>query len=428
MHSKRFSVIGCGKLGLCLAACLGRITKKVLCCDNNDELIKHVQQGVSPFSEPGLKEQLELVELEFTSDFKYIINETDITFIVLPTPSLDNGAFDYSIIESICTSLASAMMTKNGHHTLSLVSTVSPGTCCKLISTIENISGLKCEKDFSFCYNPSFIALGSVINNLTMPDFILLGGDKKGLDILGDFYTCFIKNHSPIHKMSIQSAEITKIALNAFITTKMTFANFLGRLCAKVEGADVDAITNALGSDSRIGAKYLHAALPFAGPCFPRDNKAFCHFASLSGLEAYISRAVDLLNKEQCYYIEEYVLKHVVKDSCVGILGVSYKPDTGVLDGSPAIKLVDRLKKESVNCRLYDPLVSKCGNYSDLIIDDIMSFLNVCDVLVLMHSSGKVVDDLNSAINSHNKQHVLIDCWRTQRFQGKKLRVISLFE
>ena len=221
---------------------------------------------------------------------------------------------------------------------------------------LEKYSGKKCGNDFGLCYNPEFIALGKVIYDLLNPDFVLIGeSDSKSGDFLENFYKNLCENNPPIKRMSIINAEIAKIALNVYVTTKISYANMLAELCEKFPGGDVDAITDALGCDSRIGHKYLKGALGFAGPCFPRDARAFLYTAKKTGLSFPLPVAVDAINKRQVARLSEKVLSLLPKGKKIGILGLSYKPDTNVIEESQGLEIARALSEEEIKVVVYDP-------------------------------------------------------------------------
>jgi len=420
------SVVGCGKLGLCLAVCLSDTVDRVVCMDNNISTLKKIEKNISPFYEPGLTEKLHTSNLVVTES-PDVASRADIIFIVVPTPSTSSGSFDYTIAEGACTALGRCISKDIATRPIfCLVSTVSPGSCQKIIESIEASSGCQFGKDFGFCYNPAFIALGSVIENFMHPDFVLLGGDPISLPILQEFYGRFL-GEVKITSMSIESAEITKISLNAYVTLKISFANFLGQVCSKIKESNVDDITEALGYDSRIGPKYTKASLPFAGPCFPRDTKAFINFAELNDSDARITSACDDINDCHMDFVIRSVIDRTESGSSVGILGVSYKPNTSGLDESPSIKLAARLKSAGIGCCFYDPIVYNHGDLSEVdfpFVTDIRHMAR-CDVLVLMHPSGLVVDHLMSS--SVKGPRILIDCWRTHNIDIEGIVVVSLF-
>lgn len=350
------SVVGLGKLGLPLAAAIASRGMSVIGYDNDPSKIRAIYQNNLP-SEPFLEEFIHKYRdrLEFVQDLEKI-RKSFLTFVVVPTPSLANGDFSLRYAEAALKRLGNFLRSKNNFHMICLVSTVLPGSMEKLSGVLEAGSGKKCGKDFGFCYNPAFIALGNVIHNFLQPDFVLIGeSDKKSGDYLEVFYERFCAKPAPIHRMNFVNAELAKISVNTFITMKISFGNMLARMAERIPGAHADIITEAIGSDSRIGRPYLKGALGYGGPCFPRDNKAFSYVARRIGLKAYASEATDKVNRLQSDLLARFVLSQAAPNDTVCILGLSYKPDTDVIEESQGIALAKILLKHKRRLILYDP-------------------------------------------------------------------------
>src|SRR5262249_16419800 len=213
-----------------------------------------------------------------------------------------------------------------------------------LIPILEKYSGKRCGEDFGFCYSPEFVALGSVIRDFLNPDFLLVGEfDGRAGAHLEDSYRVITANNAPVARMSLENAELAKISVNAFVTTKITFANMLADICARVPGGNVDVVSNAIGLDSRIGRKYLTGALGYGGPCFPRDNVALAFFANAVGATADLPEATDRINRSLADRMTSYVEAHATPGSTVAVLGLSYKPASHIVEESQAISLVKAL-------------------------------------------------------------------------------------
>ena len=362
MKQLKLSVIGLGKLGICTAVCPAYRGYKVLGLDINQKTVDLVSQGKAPVVEPRLQDLMDKTKdrLKTTMDYKKIIDNSDITFLIVPTPSKPSGHFSDKLLKNALVPLSKHLKGKNGYHLFVITSTVSPETIeKKLIPLIEKYSGKKLNKDFGVCYNPEFIALGNVIKDTLNPDMVLIGeSDKKAGNILEKVYRKMCQNKPYIARMSIISAEITKISLNAYITMKISYANVLGNLCERIPGTEVDKISEALGADKRIAPYYLKAGLAYGGPCFPRDGRAFVAFAKKYNYDAKLVKATDAINKLQIELITEKV-QNIFKNSksnTVSILGLSYKPDTPVIEESPAIFLIKELLKKKAKITVYDSL------------------------------------------------------------------------
>lgn len=363
MHN--ISVVGLGKLGLCAAACFTSKGFKVIGVDVDAEKINKINKGVSPIEETGLQEIIKKARgsLKATADYKYALSNSDVTFIVVATPSLADGSFSNEYLEKALYKIGESLKNKKGYHLVVVTSTVMPQTVETVVRFIlEKTSGKACGRDFGVAYNPEFIALGSVLHDFLNPDFILIGEmNKKDGDILENIYKKTCENNPRFARMSPLNAEITKIALNCYITTKITFANSLAPLCEKVKGADAAVITQALGLDSRIGSKYIKPGLGYGGPCFPRDNVAFSAFARRLETKAKLAEMVDEVNREQIQRVVgriNDILSKVRKNKGrirIAILGLSYKPNTPIVEDSQALSIAQVLTAEGYNVRVYDP-------------------------------------------------------------------------
>ena len=354
------SVFGIGKLGLPIIACLGSHGYRVIGYDVNPAAVKALNEKSPIIYEPGLKELLqETKDVSATDDYEYAVANSDVTFIVVLTPSLPDGSFSTQYAESAAEQIATGIKKKDTYHLVVLTSTVLPGSTEGRIKTIlEETSGKKCGADFGLCYSPEFIALGTVIRDFLNPDVILIGEhDKKSGDLLSEIYNNVCENDPPIVRMSIPSAELAKISLNAFVTMKISFANTIAELCEHIPNGDSEAISKMLGFDSRIGRKYLSGALAYGGPCFPRDNKAFAFFARQIGCEARLAEATDTENRHQNERILSVVSQKIgdVRGKKIAILGLTYKPDTDVVEESAAVKIADALTQQGAEPAIYDP-------------------------------------------------------------------------
>lgn len=417
---KKISVIGLGKLGACSAACFSYKGFEVIGVDINKNFVDSINQGKAPVKEPNLQDLITKSEgrLKATQDYEEAIKNSDITFLIVPTPSKPDGHFSDKYLQDALIHLGKAYQKYDKHHNFVITSTVSPGTTDKiLIPLIERESGKKINKDFSICYNPEFIALGSVIRDFLNPDMLLLGASN--LDAgkeLEEIYSKVCDNKPYMAHMSNVSAEITKISLNSYVTMKISFANTLANLCEKIPGSNVDDITKALGADKRISPYYLKGGISFGGPCFPRDNRAFASFASDFGLDAYLAKTTDTVNQFQITHLNDLVISNLPKEGnqTVSILGLSYKPNTPVIEESPAIKLIEELLKKDLEIIVYDPLA--VDNTRALFGENIMYASSVKDCLV--NSSVCIITTLEKEfleINESmivNKPMTFIDCWR----------------
>ncbi len=413
------SVVGLGKLGgPFLATCAAR-GFNVIGIDVKNQFVKLINQGKAPVDEPGLEQLVakNRRKIKATSDYSEAVNNSDITFIIVPTPSTKNGAFSNVYVVSAISKIGKVLAKKDKCHLIVVTSTIMPKSMDdEIIPALENASGKKLNRDFGICYNPEFIALGSVIDNLLSPDFVLIGeSDKNSGKILETFYRKFCVNEPPIIRMNFVNAEIAKIALNSYITTKISFANTLAQICERVPGGNVDDVTNALGIDSRIGKKYLKGALPYGGPCFPRDNRAFSSFAKQMGARAPLAKATDLVNENMIEQVVKKIEKFASNKNCkIAILGLAYKPDTDVADESAGVKIANLLSQKKANVFVWDPkamvrsqdLMSKKVFFAKSIQECIAK----ADVIIIT-TPWREFKKLDPNDLRHKKP-VLLDCWR----------------
>ena len=393
---KNISVIGLGKLGLCFASVLQSKGFNVFGYEISKELILNIKKNISPFAEKKLQDLMTHNKpITLCDSEEQCIEKTDLTVLVLPTPSLESGEFSNEFLITALEKCAKALMKKNTYHLFSIISTVSPqSTNNVLIPLIEKVSKKKCGLDFGVCYNPSFIALGSVIKNITQPDFVLLGeSDERAGEQLLLIYTQLISSSIPIQRMSIISAEITKIALNAYVTMKISFANFIKLISNHYSEADAGKITQALGSDRRIGHAFLRPGTPYGGPCFPRDNRCFAKFVDNIGLESSLALATDKINN----LTKESLIQNIISQlnnkspNRVVVYGIAYKKDTTVCEESFALDLLNSLSKLSTfSIAVFDEMIQKDNLIKEINLKNVhilseLSELKDTDCLILCH-------------------------------------------
>jgi UDPglucose 6-dehydrogenase len=357
------SVVGLGKLGACLAAALAMRGKTVVGVDVRPEVVQSLEDVTPPQFEPGLREALAAAQsrLSATVDLDAAVRATDVTFVVVPTPSEDGGAFSLELVKRAFEALGRSLSKKDEWHLVVLMSTVLPGmTRHALVPILEQFSGKRCGPDFGICYSPAFIALGSVIRDFLNPDLVLVGeSDARAGTTLETLYGEVLENGAPCRRMSLENAELAKIGVNTFVTTKIAFANMLADLCERVPGGDVDVVTGALGLDRRIGRSYLTGGLGYGGPCFPRDNQALSFVARALGTSAPLAEATDRSNQLLPERIVARLGDVTGRAGSVAVLGLAYKPATHVTDGSQGLLLAETLSDAGARVRAYDPLAGE---------------------------------------------------------------------
>jgi UDPglucose 6-dehydrogenase len=425
MNMDKISLVGLGKLGICLAACYAHRGVPVLGVDIERSIVDSVNAGKAPWFEPGLDEYLQsdckAGVLEATTDIRRAIQETDLTIILVATPSNPDGSFSNRFIEKVLSDLADEMNngTRKLLHSFVISSTVMPGSIEKsFIPLLEKKLGPVNER-FTICYDPDFVALGNVIQNFLHPDFILIGESCKGAgEELHFLHAKLCCDNPPVHRMSLVSAEIAKVVLNAYITTKISFANSVSQLCEKIPGADVDAITKAVGTDKRIGSKYFTGGTAFGGTCFPRDVHAYISLAENVGVQSLLVRSAKTVNEQQNSWLIYTVMKVCEKyGGMVGILGASFVPNTPVVTESPSIILAQHLVKLNNHLAIvsmYDPVALDSAKNvlgsNVQYMSSVSDLVNNADILVIMHR------DLlyKGAVEYRALPNVkaIVDCWR----------------
>jgi UDPglucose 6-dehydrogenase len=416
------SVIGLGKLGAPMAACFAASGFRVHAVDVDAKKVEAVKRGDAPVYEPQLQELLGKNEgrLKASSDIHAAVLGSDATFIVVATPSEADGSFSLRYALPSCESIGRALAEKNGFHLVVMTSTVMPGsTGGPLREALEKASGKVCGVDFGLCYSPEFIALGTVIRDFYNPDFLLIGeSDAKSGDILADIYRRNCKNSPGYARMNWINAEITKLAVNTYITTKISYANMLARLCEKLPGADANVVTDALGLDTRIGSKYLKGAVSYGGPCFPRDNRALAALAANVGASSGLAEATDIFNRAQVKSLADLAKSHYSGTGAIGILGLTYKPDTDVVIESFGLLLAQALSDANVPVIVYDPSAdaeTALKNSSNVKVaksaKECISQSSVVLLATPWREFRELPEDAWKGV-SNASPLVLIDCWR----------------
>jgi UDPglucose 6-dehydrogenase len=353
------SIIGLGKLGAPMAAALAARGMRVIGMDADAAKVEALQQGRPPVFEPGLAETMQSARGRLTATLcvEDAVRDSEITFIVVATPADPDGAFSLRYVLQVCEAIGRALAAKRDFHVVVLTSTVMPGaTGGAVCQALEQASGKRAGVDFGLCYNPEFIALGSVIRDFLNPDFLLIGeSDERSGALLESLYRGVCENQPAFARMNFVNAEISKLSVNTYVTTKISFANMLARLCEKIPGASVDVVTGAIGLDSRIGGKYLKGAISYGGPCFPRDNVAMIALADRLRAPADLPRATHNFNRAQIHGLAELVSQHLGAGEAAGILGLTYKPNTDVTEEAAGLLLARELAARGLRVMAYDP-------------------------------------------------------------------------
>lgn len=409
------SFVGLGKLGLPLATNFAKSGKKVLAIDLNDVLLETLKRGDSPWVETDLQNNITEATDNITYTNSYAeVAESEYSIILVNTPSKSkDGSFSNEYIISSLTSICEVLK-RNGKssHNFILSSTVMPGSIKnEFIPLINNILGWELDNQYTFSYVPDFVAIGNVIQHFHKPDFLLIGSStQESAHMVHKLYSCMLTTISPTSFLTLAEAELAKVSLNAYITTKISFANYLGVLAEKLDPEiNVDNITSAIGQDKRIGTKYFKAGAPYGGTCFPRDTWAFMQVSSLVGLVANQMSANESINNLTLQSIKEKVLNTGSKN--VGLVGLGFKPGTAVTTEGVAEKLIKEFS-DDYTFYVYDAINDAYNNLSQAKVaftpvEDIDELNEEVDTVVLCNGDSVYnVDDIDNTIN-------IIDPWRT---------------
>jgi UDPglucose 6-dehydrogenase len=356
----QLAVIGLGKLGCPMAALFAAAGHDVVGADLSEKVVAAVNEGRAPVDETGLADLMTeaSARLRATTSVEEAAEEAEVAFCIVPTPSLADDSFDTSGAESAFEAIGRGFARKDrGRRVAVLTSTVLPGaTESRVKPALERGSGMTLGADLGLCYSPEFIALGSVLENMRHPDMVLMGSSQSWAAERAAHVIKTVADESvPVALMSIVEAEMTKISVNGFITTKISYANMIAEICERLPRADAAVVTAAVGLDSRIGQKYLRPGAPYGGPCFPRDNAAFRALASSLGVEADIAVATDRINRRQTRALVGRIIDQAGKIVKVAILGLTYKAFTSVAEEAFGVSLAQELLSEGLSVSAYDP-------------------------------------------------------------------------
>jgi UDPglucose 6-dehydrogenase len=419
--ARRVSVIGLGKLGASMAAAIASKGHDVIGVDVNHAAVDAVNDGRTPVQETGLGDLIAANRdrLRATCSHAEAILGSDITYVIVPTPSDERGAFSLQYAAYAFREIGRALARKSGYHTVVLTSTVLPGASrYGLVPVLEAASGKRCGADFGYCYSPEFVALGSVIRDFLHPDFVLIGEcDRRAGEQVEGVYRDIIGPDVRVARMSLENAELAKISVNAYVTTKITFANMLAEICHQLPGGDVDVVSNAIGLDSRIGRKYLTGGLGYGGPCFPRDNVALAFLASALDAPADLPQTTDRLNRAVADRMVRMVSAHASPQATVAVLGLAYKPNSHVVEESQAIQIVRTLVDRHYRVVAFDPLAIQPANQElggrALVFDSIDACLQDAEVVLIATPDPAFADITAARLTRDGTRHVtVIDFWR----------------
>ncbi len=351
------AVIGTGYVGLVSGACFAEFGVDVTCVDVDYAKIEKLNAGVIPIYEPGLdavvKKNAEAGRLHFTTDIKSAVQKSLVIFLAVGTPPKADGSPDMSFYRQAALDVAEAM---NGYKVLVTKSTVPVGTGKWLRDFVS--ANISVETEFGVASNPEFLREGAAITDFMRPDRVVIGSNEaRAIEIMKELYRPLFLIETPIVITSLESAELIKYAANAFLATKITFINEIANLCDAI-GCDVHDVARGMGMDNRIGRKFLHPGPGYGGSCFPKDTRALTTVADSFGVETRIVDAVIEANDRQRDAMIPKIegLVGDLKGKRIGMLGLSFKPETDDMRESPAIEIINTLIQKGAIVRVYDPV------------------------------------------------------------------------
>lgn len=343
--NKNLSIIGIGKLGLCFGLNLSKVGWKVVGMDVDEDYIKKLKTNTFNSPEDGVNEYLKNYKLDYTSDIKQAL-ENNIIFIVVPTPSTDDFKYDHKYIENVVEAIIKEGPSRD-RKDLIINCTTFPKYCDDLQDRLKNYN-------YYVSYNPEFIAQGTIIRDQLYCDNVLIGeADNYAGELIVKIYKSFVKSNPIYNRMSRTEAEITKLSVNCFLTTKISFANMVGDIASRCD-ADPNVVLEAVGTDSRIGNKYIRPGFGFGGPCFPRDNRALAKLGDEVGVEALIAKATDKMNELHLHYQIEDFVKNNSTETEVDIDYVTYKKESISIEESQQLKFAIELQKRGYKINIKD--------------------------------------------------------------------------
>ena len=351
------AVVGTGYVGLVTGACFAEFGVEVTCVDVDQKKIDGLNQGLIPIYEPGLDKIVEKNtkdgRLHFTTDIKSAVEQALVVFLAVGTPPKEDGSPDMSFYQSAAKDIAEAM---NGYKVLVTKSTVPVGTGKWLKQFVSE--NLKNKTNFGVASNPEFLREGAAIEDFMRPDRVVIGSNEEdAIAIMKDLYRPLYLIETPIVITSLEAAELIKYAANAFLATKITFINEVANLCDAI-GCDVHDVARGIGMDNRIGKKFLHPGPGYGGSCFPKDTRALTTVADSYGVETLIVDAVVEANKKQRMAMIPKIEKLLgeFKGKQIGVLGLSFKPETDDMRESPATDIIKELISRGAKVKAFDPV------------------------------------------------------------------------
>lgn len=354
-------VVGTGYVGLVTGACLADVGLEVVCVDVDVKKIENLKNGILPIYEPGLENIVEKnfkkERLQFSTDLPSAIKGAEVAFIAVGTPPGEDGSADLKYVLAVATEIGENM---NDYGVVVTKSTVPVGTAQKVRKAVKEAQAKRgVDIPFDVASNPEFLKEGAAIQDFMKPDRIVIGVDSdRAKEIMGKLYNPFTLNGHPVLFMDIPSAEMTKYAANAMLATKISFMNDIANLC-EIMGANVNMVRKGIGSDPRIGNKFIYAGIGYGGSCFPKDVKALIKTAQENNYRMRILESVEHVNEDQKEVLFDKVMKHFngdIKGKTFSIWGLSFKPNTDDMREAPSLVLIEKLLNAGARVKAFDPV------------------------------------------------------------------------
>lgn len=401
---------GAGRLGLPLAAWSAHKGHEVIVADINTEEVDRINEGHTGRYEPQVDElvaqALQENSLYATTDIASAVAQSELICIIVPTPSLTGGGFSNEYVLDACQAIGEGLQDNDRPYpVVEISSTVMPGsTMGPIRTTLENSSSRVTGTDFGLVYSPEFIRQGSIVHDFANPDMVLMGvSDARSADVVWEYYESVVENGAPFHVMSVVSAEIAKLSLNATVVAKMAMANTIAALCHDTSGADAYDVLKVIGEDSRIGHKFFGAGTWPGGPCFPRDTWALRLALEEAAVPTLMVEGAGRQSAEMSLWLARHITGLAGGKKAVGILGLAYKPGVDIIEESQGMELARRLEKRHVPVYTHDPVVRDPRSTRQR---DLRCLVHWSNILVLMTCwpeyralldmdlSGKIVLDM----------------------------------
>ena len=337
-ETMKIGVIGVGRLGICFALLLDRAGHDVMASDIRTNYVAALNRGEIHTQEPGVADLLSSKKkIQFTTDTRAVIQHSDVIYVMVATPSAADGSYDISAVDRVVEDVAECEFDISGK-ILVIGCTTNPGDCQRVQDRLRG-------QRISVLYNPEFIAQGSIIRDLQQADMVLIGGENPAVISAYQLLYDDIQTVKPnVHAMSLTAAELVKIATNCFLTTKISYANMLGEVMIRSGlESDVDKALAAVGADTRIGFKYMRYGYGYGGPCLPRDNRAFAHYAHRVGLDFPLGTIVDQFNRDHTQFIIDDLIRQNTQDLPFYTPSLTYKPNTDIVEESQQLAVCEGL-------------------------------------------------------------------------------------